>query len=109
MTDTRETVQEFFDNDEKLVQKWVETDPATWADLAGNHTTGELKAADMGFDFGREVGELSDKDLVEFRYLLIDGLHIADDRDVDKELSPIEHVTYGLLAVLEAELGGRWV
>ena len=80
-------------------------DKVGWGELVGLHVSGKSRAADMGFDIGDEVAKLSDVDLLEFRYQIIDAFSPGDE----DELSPIEHLTRGLIEIVQAELGGRWV
>lgn len=109
MTDIRETVKDVLGDSEDAIQRWVNTDRETWATLGGINLTGKAKAADMGYDIAERVSELSVEELMEFRYELRDHFLNSYDGDPDTVEKPIDSIVRGLVEIVEAEIGGRWV
>lgn len=109
-TNLQDTIRDFLGNDERLIQRWANTDRETLAAIAGVNITGKMKEADSGFNFAEKIAELEEKDLMELRYqfreYFLDAHVNGSPNKID---SPLDDVIRGLVDILEAEIGGRWV
>ena len=109
---TRTDVREFFENDPKMIEKWVDIDKDEWAEMGSLHISGLSRERDNGLTFGENVAELPTPELLHLRYELID--HFVPNYDRRYESDPaengtIEELVITLLGIVETEIGGRWV
>lgn len=84
-------------------------DVVDWAALVGLRVTGEAKADDMGFNLFEELRGMETKELHELWYAILHDYFGPTGLPDEPEPGSRDAFFRGLVEVIQAEIGGRWV